>query len=141
MIFYLFFLIFSLSIILLSTDRNCYSLNNDFLLVFFSIIIILVCGFRFGIGTDYGNYINIYNNLEEYPRIEKGFLCIIKISKFLRAGKPDMANELYEYFVEKVRERLGKVECGDFGADMKVELVNDGPFTIVLDSDEVIEKK
>ena len=98
MIFYLFFLIFSLSIILLSTDRNCYSLNNDFLLVFFSIIIILVCGFRFGIGTDYGNYINIYNNLEEYPRIEKGFLCIIKISKFLRAGKP----QLYIFLVSLV---------------------------------------
>lgn len=63
--------------------------------------------------------------------------CKQRRPSFLKAGKPDMANELYEYFKEKIKERLGKVESGEFGADMKVSLVNDGPFTIVLDSDNI----
>ena len=41
---------------------------------------------------------------------------------------------LYEYFIEKCREEIPVVEHGCFGADMKVDLINDGPFTIVLDS-------
>lgn len=49
-------------------------------------------------------------------------------------GSPDAANELYEKFIELCRERIPKVETGIFGADMKVRLENDGPFTIVLDS-------
>lgn len=56
---------------------------------------------------------------------------------FVNAGKPDMANELYEYFLELARKELGKVQSGEFGADMKVSLLNDGPFTIVLDSSEI----
>ena len=56
---------------------------------------------------------------------------------FVKAGKPDMANEMYEYIVEKCREQVDKVETGSFGADMKVELLNDGPFTILLDSEEL----
>lgn len=56
---------------------------------------------------------------------------------FIRAGKPDMASEMYEYIIAKCREQVPVVECGEFGADMKVELLNDGPFTIVLDSAEV----
>lgn len=54
---------------------------------------------------------------------------------FINAGAPDMAEELYEYFKEKCRETFGKVESGVFGADMKVSLENDGPFTIIWDSD------
>ena len=54
---------------------------------------------------------------------------------FIRAGSPQLAEELYEYAAEKCREYAAKVEKGSFGADMKVELLNDGPFTIVLDSD------
>ena len=54
---------------------------------------------------------------------------------FVHAGKPDKANELYEYAIEKFKEYVPKVEKGIFGADMKVSLTNDGPFTIVLDSD------
>ena len=54
---------------------------------------------------------------------------------FVKAGAPDFANELYEYFKEKCREAFGKVECGSFGADMKVDLENDGPFTVLWDSD------
>ena len=54
---------------------------------------------------------------------------------FTEAGSPDKANALYEYIIEKCRERVPVVEKGSFGAEMAVELVNDGPFTIVLDSD------
>lgn len=56
---------------------------------------------------------------------------------FIHAGAPDMANELYEYILAKCREQVPVVEKGEFGADMKVELLNDGPFTIVLDSAEL----
>ncbi len=52
---------------------------------------------------------------------------------FINAGGADVANELYEYFKEYSKPFFKKVECGVFGADMKVALLNDGPFTIVLD--------
>lgn len=54
---------------------------------------------------------------------------------FIDAGKPDLAEELYEYIIAKCRESVPKVEHGEFGAVMKVSLVNDGPFTIWLDSE------
>ena len=54
---------------------------------------------------------------------------------FIEAGAPDMAEEMYEYIIEKCKEQVPVVERGRFGADMKVSLVNDGPFTIILDSD------
>ena len=54
---------------------------------------------------------------------------------FIEAGKPDMANEMYEYIIEKCRELVEEVQTGEFGADMKVQLLNDGPFTILLDSE------
>ena len=56
---------------------------------------------------------------------------------FIKAGKPDMASEMYEYIIAKCKESVEKVERGIFGADMKISLLNDGPFTIVLDSDEI----
>lgn len=56
---------------------------------------------------------------------------------FVEAGKPDMAEELYECIISKCKEQIPVVERGMFGADMKVSLVNDGPFTIVLDSDRL----
>lgn len=52
---------------------------------------------------------------------------------FINAGTPDKANKLYEYFKEKCVEHEVPVESGIFGADMKVELLNDGPVTIILD--------
>lgn len=52
---------------------------------------------------------------------------------FINAAKPDMANELYEYFCDKCKEQGIKVEKGIFGADMKVSLLNDGPVTIILE--------
>ncbi len=56
---------------------------------------------------------------------------------FIKAGKQDMAKEMYEYIIEKCKETMECVQTGEFGADMKVELLNDGPFTIILDSDEI----
>ena len=54
---------------------------------------------------------------------------------FIEAGAPDKANALYEYIITKCRQSVSCVETGKFGADMKVALVNDGPFTIILDSE------
>lgn len=54
-------------------------------------------------------------------------------SGFTGAGSPDLAEDLYEYFIEKCRASVPVVEHGSFGADMEVELVNDGPFTIILE--------
>ena len=67
-----------------------------------------------------------------YANCKKGFgPC------FIEAGAPDMANELYEYIIEECKKVIPVVERGDFGADMKVSLLNDGPFTIVLDSEQI----
>lgn len=52
---------------------------------------------------------------------------------FFNAASADKARDIYEYFLRRVKEKLGDVQCGEFGADMKVFLENDGPFTIVLD--------
>ena len=57
---------------------------------------------------------------------------------FTRAGRPETAEPLYEYLVEKTREQVPVVEKGVFGADMKVALLNDGPCTILMDSEKTI---
>lgn len=54
---------------------------------------------------------------------------------FAGAAEPIKANELYEYFIEKCKSKVKKVEHGKFGADMKVSLLNDGPVTIILEKD------
>lgn len=56
---------------------------------------------------------------------------------FTQAGKPEMANELYEYILGQCAKEISVVEHGIFGADMKVDLLNDGPFTVILDSDVI----
>lgn len=56
---------------------------------------------------------------------------------FTEAAPPDEAKRLYEYTASLFREKFEKTETGIFGADMKVELLNDGPFTIILDSKEL----
>jgi len=58
---------------------------------------------------------------------------------FINAGKPEMAEKLYEYILKKCSEVFKGVQAGVFGADMKVSLINDGPFTLVLDSDEILK--
>ncbi len=52
---------------------------------------------------------------------------------FVNAAPPALAEELYEYFIQKCKEEIAVVEHGIFGADMKVELTNDGPFTVILE--------
>ena len=52
---------------------------------------------------------------------------------FTEAAKPDFANELYEYIIDECKKKNDKVQTGIFGADMKIELVNDGPVTIILE--------
>ncbi len=64
-----------------------------------------------------------------------------KRPNFTGAAKPDQANALYEYFVQCCRELGAETQTGAFGADMQVELVNDGPVTILLDTDEMMRKK
>ena len=58
---------------------------------------------------------------------------------FIGAGAPAEADRLYEYFTDRCRTHVDKVEHGRFGADMKVSLVNDGPFTLMLDSRELFK--
>lgn len=52
---------------------------------------------------------------------------------FTGVALPEKANTLYEYFIKKCKEKVKKVETGEFGADMKVSLLNDGPVTIILE--------
>ena len=56
---------------------------------------------------------------------------------FTEAGAPDEANRLYEWFADRARRDVPRVETGRFGAYMDVSLVNDGPFTLVLDTDNL----
>lgn len=57
---------------------------------------------------------------------------------FINAGSPDEANRLYEYIISECKKEIDVVEKGVFGADMKVSLLNDGPFTIILDSRDIL---
>ena len=56
---------------------------------------------------------------------------------FTEAGKPDFANEMYEYIISECKKQIPNVQTGIFGAAMKISLVNDGPFTIILNSDDL----
>ena len=60
-----------------------------------------------------------------------------KRPSFFKAGEPHMANDLYEYIIRNCKEEVRDVERGEFGAMMHVELLNEGPFTIILDSAEM----
>lgn len=60
---------------------------------------------------------------------------------FVEAGDPQMAEELYEYMIQKLRETVPVVQTGVFGAKMKVSLVNEGPFTILMDENTFKHKK
>lgn len=59
---------------------------------------------------------------------------------FIKAGSPQMAEELYEYILKKAEEFVPDVQRGEFGAHMKIDLENDGPFTVILDSAELSRK-
>ena len=60
---------------------------------------------------------------------------------FTAAGDPDESKRLFELFVERARKDVPHVACGEFGADMQVSLLNDGPFTIYLDTDEMAKPR
>ena len=60
---------------------------------------------------------------------------------FFDAGEPEKAQQLYEYMVEKVKEFVPVVQTGKFGALMKVSLINEGPFTILLDENTLHKNK
>lgn len=85
--------------------------------------------------TDVGGELLLISQFTLYANCKKGYR-----PSFIEAGAPDMANEMYEYIVEKCRQGGFHVETGEFGADMKVSLLNDGPFTIVLDSKDICQK-
>ena len=81
---------------------------------------------------DVGGSLLLVSQFTLYANCKKG-----NRPSFIEAGAPGMAEEMYEYIIEKCKEQVEMVERGQFGADMKVSLINDGPFTIILDSDNL----
>lgn len=79
--------------------------------------------------ADVGGELLLVSQFTLYADCRKGYR-----PSFINAGEPKMANEMYEYICRSCEDAGYKVQKGVFGADMKVELLNDGPFTIVLDS-------
>lgn len=82
--------------------------------------------------ADVGGELLLISQFTLYANCKKG-----NRPSFIEAGSPEHANALYEYIIEKCRERVPVVETGSFGAEMAVELLNDGPFTIILDSEKL----
>ena len=82
--------------------------------------------------SDVGGSLLLISQLTLYADCRKG-----NRPSFINAGDPDHANELYEYVIQECKNNVPDVQRGQFGADMKVRLCNDGPFTIVLDSDVI----
>ncbi len=83
--------------------------------------------------SDVGGELLLISQFTLYADCKKG-----NRPSFTKAGGPDMANELYEYIIAECDKQYGKVQRGIFGADMKIELLNDGPFTVILDSAEIM---
>ena len=84
--------------------------------------------------TDVNGSLLLISQFTLYANCRKG-----NRPSFIKAGNPELANSLYEYIIAACKKEVPVVETGSFGADMKVELLNDGPFTILLDSDEIIK--
>lgn len=83
--------------------------------------------------SDVGGEFLIISQFTLYADCRKG-----NRPSFTSAGRPDKANELYEYVISEIGKKGFHTEHGVFGAEMKVSLVNDGPFTVLLDSDEIV---
>ena len=81
---------------------------------------------------DIGGSVLSISQFTLYADVKKG-----RRPSFVKAARPEVANPLYEYFNEKIRARGIACKPGVFGADMKVELLNDGPVTIIVDSEEL----
>ena len=82
--------------------------------------------------ADVGGELLVVSQFTLYADCRKG-----NRPSFIKAGTPQMAESLYKHFMERCRTHVDVVEKGRFGADMKVELLNDGPFTLMLDSQEL----
>lgn len=86
--------------------------------------------------ADIGGSLLVISQFTLYGDCRKG-----KRPSFVRAARPEQAIPLYEKFLERCRESGLPVETGEFGADMQVELLNDGPVTIVMDTAEMLGAK
>ena len=82
--------------------------------------------------ADVGGSLLLVSQFTLYADCKKG-----NRPSFIKAGNPQMAEEMYEYIIEQCKKEVENVQVGIFGADMKVELLNDGPFTVILDSDHL----
>lgn len=82
--------------------------------------------------ADVDGHLLLISQFTLYANCKKGYR-----PSFTESGAPDLAEELYEYIIAQCKQSIPVVETGSFGADMKVSLVNDGPFTVILDSEQL----
>ena len=82
--------------------------------------------------ADVGGGLLLVSQFTLYANCRKG-----NRPSFIEAGNPDKANALYEYVIRECKKSVPEVQTGSFGAEMEVSLINDGPFTILLDSEKL----
>lgn len=82
--------------------------------------------------ADVGGSLLLVSQFTLYANCRKG-----NRPSFIEAGSPEKAEALYEYMIRECKKSVPEVQTGIFGADMEVSLVNDGPFTVILDSDQL----